>query len=714
MFCFMKKHILITFLFSLCISAYSQESYETLLIYRKDNTIDKMLVEDIDSLIFDNLPSPPPEELDSTKFDKVFSSKDYDVWAWRGQSSKNGQEGALLRVTFRDMYVWSSNDIYDNALFMVKGKITDKAKRVAVNEENFPGLRKGSNGKYPYIERVFAVPTDFIYGWGASYTESQWDKDRATRGTHCRINVVFNNGQIYHNYPACYEHHDFYGDKYAYYLGSGNPENILLDSLFTKFRESVVWDSPNRVNPTKDAELVSTGVYYHNPALPDNSCEFHPSLTPPENAKIGENTGYFPAFKTFTANGTTHSRARFWNINPDNENCNSLTYMGGYAVDEKFTMIATYNGNASVGCRMCVFATNNGREWYNVYEFASQSRIVIDGTERAATNVPGIPLAQNDGIVNGGYQVRRRKLVVPTEKSKEPENIFAYDNYLDVTSIQGTDNSITVTTSSPHKYTNGDVVHFVKTGNDNIYSWINNDSVDGNSGGNGKFFIVKNVTENSFTLTMYIYDANCGLPIRHIHALNRCKDGVSVSTGEQYPQGWIMYGAIQQADSWAYWHPWNPKHINWIRLNSTSSSLQRPLGVIVKQEYINGKPETIVICGTDNEFTPMGNVEMPEGRTETFSHNSTGVYKCRLADVDDAANAEIILAERENCYLLQQVGNALVFTGQFGALAISYDDGKTWIKGEIPRDIAGAVAQLSGMTYDRKFSIGNTLIQLKR
>ena len=191
------------------------------------------------------------------------------------------------------------------------------------------------------------------------------------------------------------------------------------------------------------------------------------------------------------------------------------------------------------------------------------------------------------------------------------------------------------------------------------------------------------------------------------------KDGVAISTGELYPQGWIVYGAILQADTYAYWHPWL-NDINWVRLNSTQNSIQRPLGVIVQQETIDGVADTMIYYGADNEFTPMGNVIMPEGRTQKFSHNSTGVYKFRLADIDDAAGAECIFAERENCYMLQKMDNAMVFTGQFGAVAVSYDDGKTWTKAHMPKDLVGEKAQFSGITFDRKLSVGNVLIQLKK
>lgn len=659
-----------------------------------------------------NVLTTPRTGLEGSKFKLVTSNDSFDMWAWRGESKADGAEGSMLRVTFRDIYVWSNNDTRDNALFMVKGKPTDTPVKVEVNDTNFPGLRKTSENKWPLIRRVCAVPTDFITCWGTIPVTNQWEKDHGTKGTDCRINVFFENGQVYHNYQACYNTCDFYGGDYAWINPNDYSDRVRLDTLFTKFCESAVWDSPDRKSPTNESSLVNTGAYYYNPALPSNCYEMHPA--------IGVGTGYsntegFPSYKQFTVNSETKKYPRFWRVDLDDVSCNSLTWMGGYACDDKFTMVATYNTNSGTAkaCRMCVFATTDGgRNWYNIYEFAGNPRLKIDNVERAASTVYGIPLAMTGEFTGSGLQCRRKIIVVPTAESKEPSTVFEYGEYVDVSSIAGTSSSITVTTSSAHGFTNGDHIHFKGTAN-NDFNWIINDGANSVNGGNGIFFIVKNVTSTTFEITMNVYNSNSSLPIRHIHSLNRCKDGVSINTGEQYPQGWVIYGAIQAADTHAIFNPWNPP-VNWVRLNSTSSSMQRPLGTIVKQELVNGIADTVIYYGADNEFTPMGNAIMPSGRTETFSHNSVGVYKLKLSDVDDNSKWECILADRENCYVLQMMDNALVFFGQFGCVAISYDMGKSWTKAIIPKDVAGEYAQFSGMTYDRMFSVGNTLIQLKK
>lgn len=665
--------------------------------------------------------STPKTGLEGTSFELTCSNEAFDMFTWKGDAAS---EGDFLRVTYRDMYVWSSNSASHNALFMVKGKITDKPTKIDVNTENFPGLRAGADGKLPLIQRVFAVPCDFTYKWYAddSTAEKQWEKDRGTNGTDCRINVVFQNGQIYHNYPACYNNFDFFGAPRAWRKSDSTDADgvAFIDELFTKFVEGCVWDMADRKNPAKDDSLIDTGAYYYNPALIESAYEMHPA--------IGVGTGYsntegFPAFKKHKdLNGTEHTYSRFWRNNIDEPEANALTWMGGYVCDEKFTMIATYTGNTSHACRQCVFmTTDGGRNWYNVYEFAGNGRIKFYKKSESTSFIPGYyavsPKLLLDGVTYSGdtLKVQNRVIVVPSSQNKEPEIIFEYGNALTVSGIVGTKTGITVTTSEKHGFFRGECIVFTGSANEG-YNWMLNNEADGTTGGNGVMFIVNDTpSDTSFTISQYPYNTHSGLPIRHIHALNRCKDGVAVSTGEQYPQGWILYGALAKADSHAYVFPWN-NDFKWVRLNSTYESVQRPLGVIVEQEIVDGKADTVVYYGADNEFTPMGEVVMPEGRNDVFSHNSTGVYRFLLKDFDNMASGECVFSERENCYCLQKIDNVFVFTGQFGAIAVSYDKGKTWTRAKMLREkpLGVEYAQFSGITDDRKLSVGNTLIQLKK
>lgn len=648
----------------------------------------------------------PKTGLEGSSFKLLSSNSSFDIWEWsKIDSQKN------LRVTFRDFYVWSDT----NKLYMVKGKITDTPTVIEVNTTNFPNLRSDSSGSLPTVDRVIACPCDFYYyQWGSKYNNVT-----GLYGNDCRICVIFSNGQIYHNYPSCNDTCDFYNKTVA-----KQGTSVTVASLFTKFDESVVWDLPNRKHPVKtktgtDATLISTGVYYYNPALPDNSYELHPAINSANG--YGNTIGFGSTCSINPAsNGENIGiRPRFWRTDMNNTNANSFHYMGGYIADHQFTIVGTYNNNTNGNsCRICVFGTQDGgRSWFNMYEFAARDRVKVGESYQSALGVTSIPLAQEGSAGTGLYIAKRRTLVVPSATDKEPSTLFEYSNPLNVSSIVGTSSSIVVTTESAHGYNNGDCVLIGLQDNVSIdgrtFDWIVNSSADMTTGGNGVMFVAKNVTSTTFELTMYVGNPHANIPTRHIHALNRCKDGVSVSCGEQYPHGgWILYNAIKLVDSSAMYNIAKLSYNLFTRLNSTVDSFQRPLGTIVQQE----DKDTYVYIGVDNEFTPMNDVEMPEGRTQNFKHNSCGVWKVKLNGIDSQKDNGLIKYNvSQVCYGLQKIGNAFIFTGQHGEFAVSYDNCETWTTVQLPQENSGQdIANFSGMTFDRKFSVNNILVQLKK
>ena len=652
----------------------------------------------------------PLTGVEGSHFKPICSNDALDAWVWE----KAANAGGVMHLTYGDIFVWSDSDYYNNNLYIVKGKITDEPTIVAINDENFPNLRKTSN-KYPSVMHVIACPATFVFN---GYTYGHITNKTAS---HIRLCVIFSNGQIYHNYPSCYNDHDFYNSVYAKY---GDGENILLADLFTKFDESVVWDLPNRKHPVKtttgeDAALIATGMYYYNPALKEKCYELHPAIN---QANGYGNTVGFAATNNknnISDGGNIGLRARFWRTDMDSSSANSFSYMGGYIADNLFTMIGTYRNNAGTEpSRTCVFGTQDGgRNWYCMYEFAGKDRCHVNDNYVAADGAIGIPLAQTGSVSDGVYCIKRRIINVPDSTVKEPSVLFEYDEPVNVSNIVGDSSGIIFTVAS-HGLAAGDciVVDFQNdvSANNRAFDWMVNSSASSTDGGNGILFKVTDVTSDTFKVTLYIWNPDSNLPIRHIHALNRCKDGVSVSCGERYPHGgWILYDAIEAADAFAYYNIASLTLNKFVRLNSTNISLQRPLGVIVQKEA-DGK--TYCYVGMDDETILSNNVTMPEGRTESFKHNSTGVWKVAVDGIDSLRdNAVLKYQAIQTCFGFQQIANAFVFTGQYGKLAISYDCGETWTECNIPYENWGQnLCHFSGPTYDRKFSIDNVLVQLKK
>ena len=646
--------------------------------------------------------------LEGTPFVPVASSRYFDLWFWDKKTT-----GRELRLTYRDIFAWSNS----TKLFLVKGKITDTPVEIQVNDTNFPHLRRTLSNSWPKIIRVIACPCTFAY----SYDGSVYGNISNLESNHVRVCVIFENGQIYHNYPSSNDDCDFWNSVYR-----TDENDTLVEDLFTKFDESVVWDMAGRKAPVKtqtgdDAALIATGAYYYNPALPDNCYEMHPA--------IGQSNGYGNTVGFGATNSMNNIskgadigiRARFMRPNMDDVSCNPFNYMGGYVADNLFTMIATYQNNSgSHPCRICVFGTQDGgRSWYNMYEFAGRDRVKKGASTYNDASGKGVALAQSGSAANGIYSVRRRTIVAPYEDAKEPSTLFEYSEPVAVQGVSGSSSGIIVTTGSSHGFKEGECVVFdYQQGvspDGRVFDWMVNAAADGTTGGNGVMFKATEVTSTTFKLTLYIWNTETNLPVRHIHALNRCKDGVSVSCGEEYPNGgWIIYDAIRGSDAfWGYNVAiQNERNNNWVRLNSTKDSFMRPLGVIVQQE---GK-DTFCYIGVDHEDTPMNDVDMPEGRAQSFKHNSTGVWKVPLEGIDSQAdNGLLLYPAAQTCFGLQKVDTAIVYVGQYGDFAISYDNGESWSEAVFPKGNWGQNGcHFGGITYDRRFSIDNILVQLKK
>lgn len=650
--------------------------------------------------------------LENSNFEKLFSNDVVDVYLNKRASSTDKQ----LKLTYRDLYAWC--DLSN--VYIVQGKITDTPVTLPINSTSFPNLRKYSNDKYPEVAHIIACPFTYVAGNVTTYGHVS-----SIDPLLCRICVIFANGQIYHNYPSCNDTYDF--ERVPYAKGS-----VRIDSLFDKFDESVVWDLPNRKHPVKtttgdDAALIATGAYYFNPALPDNCYELHPALNQANGYGNTVGFGATNSVNPISNNVNIGARARFWMIDRDNPNANSFTYMGGLVVDDMFTMLGTYRTNNSTNpCRMCVFGTQDGgRNWYAMYEFAGSDRVKINQEYRGSQIVcSGISLAQTGNAASGIYKVKRRTIIVPTADAKEPSSIFEYENPINVTSIVGDGSSIVFTTESAHGFSKGDtvVVEYQNgaSANSRPFDWMVNSTTTANSGGNGILIRVSDVTSNTFTATMYVWNPNSGLPIRHIHALNRCKEGVTVSCGERYPNGWILLNPIVGTDNFDGYNVADTTQNTFVRLTSTEDSVLRTLGIVTDKDD-NGN--TYCIFATDDALIPTNDIGLPEGRTATLKNGSTGVWKIPISGIDSFKdNARLLFESPQPSYGFQKVLNALVYLDQSSNISISVDKGKSWTIVTAPytnkafyiRNKGQNGCHFSGPTYDERFSIDDMLIQLKK
>lgn len=647
----------------------------------------------------------PRTGLEGSDFKMLSSNDAFDVWKW--DSTYQGVK-KYFDVAFRDVFAWHTSRV----VFLVKGNITDSPTLIVTNETTFPGLRKDADNSYPNIVKIIAAPCTFIYG----NTSNRYGNITNLTGDDCRLCVIFSNGQIYHNYPSCNDTYDFYSPTLA-----KQGSTTTVDEMFFKFAESVVWDLPTRKHPVKtqtgdDATLIATGCYYYNPALPDNNYEAHPALN---QANGYGNTVGFAATNTVNpaSDGTTVSeRPRFWFTNRDDYYANPFRYLGGYVTENYYTMIGSYQGNeGSVSpSRICLFGTQDGgRSWYALYELGAHTQRAKHGNSYyAASNFPGVPLAQVGTAGDNIYSVKRRTVIMPSTDDKEPSTLFEYDTPVNVASIVGDADSIVFTTASAHGLSNGDVVvvDFQQgvSANDRDFDWMVNSNADGTSGGNGILMKVVSVTSTTFVATLYLSNPDNNITARHIHCLNKCKDGVAIGCGEEYfdKGGWVLYLFMR-----------NMKRTNIagsldiLRLTSTIDSIQRPLGVIIQQEG----DETYCYFASDTANILMTDTTMPSGRTDKFNHSSTGVWKMKLSEVDEfVEKAQMKLNCNQVCFGFQKFGNAFVYCGEDGLIAVSYDNCESWTECRVPGPCAYYISHFCGVTYDGKICIDDFLLQLKK
>lgn len=584
-------------------------------------------------------------------------------------------------ATLRNVVVWAdetsislSTDGFDGAQEVIQ-----------LNATNFPNLIASSE-----IERVVLMP------WSRNATT-------AFAGHNWRMNIITNKGQVYHNFPSRLPASD----------------GVEQAGDYKMFDESCVWELPERWTPVKtntgtDADLIATGKYRYLPALPDESYEMHPGI----NTDNGYGNGGFPAvIEKVKPDLSTVKFSRFYFTDRSRGlQGNPLGFMGGFEPHAKLSLIGTYKSNSVTtgSTRICVFMTNDGgRNWFARYEFGANGEMLSsDGTlVKAATptfmlrNMIAIGMVAPAGA--SLFNVIKRSHYIPTADNKEPEKTasFKYGTPVAVASVTGGATDITVVTTVAHGLLNGDIIIFEKQSgaSANEWDWLVNTGHTGLSSGDGVIFKAQVINTTTFRLMECIYNPHNPLSVRHIHSINRCKDGYMIGSGELYPEGWIVWLSVRESDSFQRLFPWDD--LSFIRINSTAASIQRPLGVILRQD-----PDNTVLIGVDNEKTDIGEVVMPNGRTDTFRRSSNGVWKGKLIDVDNQALFECIFESQEVCYFFKEVRGTMIHIGQQGHVGISSDGGKTWSECHLN---VGDVSRFGGIGENGEIVISNFIFKSK-
>lgn len=618
----------------------------------------------------------------------VASFEDFDIKKYPNNYS------LVLHAVYKNVAVFVNQN--DNTIYISENGIDGDLVSVPFGgTDNFPNLIANSN-----ITKVIIVP----------YSRRIVETDAVVySGGSLRICVITDQGQIYHNYPS----------RAIGYDGAS------LEGDMLKFDESVVWDLPNRKHPVKtntgdDASLIATGNYRYLPCLPNSMYRIHPLLnTDSEFSDMYGNGGFGPIRSYKDIDGVTKQRGRFWFPIRGIREANSFWWISGYAQDSQLTMIGTYLSDTTYQPRLCVFATNNGREWFVQWECGADGHGYAENAEHGrgwgANALPhfsefgraDLRIKWDDStMVNfTPYVVKMRGQWIPNANNKEPENThkFEYGEAVTVASITSdSTEGIIVETATNHGFDDGEVVIFKKVSEgDYNWDWLCSEGEDALTAGNGMIWKIQAIDgePKKFRLMLEIKNPEENLMIRHIHAINRTKDGYVISCGEEYPRGWVMYILVRENDSYANMFAGNG--FRNIRLTSTNTAPQRLLGMELTQEDGN-----IWYAAFDTAVLNGDNVVMPEGRTVEWKRNSTGVFKGRLEDIDDFGKATCILESNQPAFFFKEINGIMVFIGMRGELAVSKDRGKSWLRYQMG-DGLGSLSWLLGVDLQKRIYIRN-------
>ena len=577
---------------------------------------------------------------------------------------------------------------YEDKNFLVEKK---------VNVKNFAALENWtayvdnqnvltvSDGTYISTIALTSLPSwkanDYITAMGfIPFKKGGEDSNGFSHETSMRLCFFTQYGNTYHNFPA------------------GNAEDKTTNGGMTDFDLSVIYEPVYRVSdnknlssariPSRNASLTAEEqkIYRYEPGLPDWNYQQHTDNVggrKTDGSAYGSG-GLPPVIEKKGIKLIKIVHPFEFGTNP--QDSTKPYVIGGYlgnafSVKSKCTLFAPYN-TINATKHVILATTDGGRIWTILHELGTNGSSTKYGNNFNYSSI--------GSYANGELSLVKRSYVLPSEANKEPENSFSYSSPLSVTDIVTTNNKAIVTTTTAHGLTNGDLICFKKNSNGN-YSFLENtvnqantNGLTTNEVGNGRFYTCKVLTTTTFELLQNYAGVDEKIPTHHIHSSNALKDGFTISCGEAYPNGWILFVPVPQIDNFDYFNNFDYRVNNpyIIRLTSTQKSVQRTVGFILNDD----KDQTFLFASDEAHLRRQVTIA---GRTKGLpTRSSAGIYKGKLHDIDDLSLAECV-------YEVEEASLGLVKTqGIFTMLGMSQNtyfskDGNEWIKLPLVSKFAG-------------------------
>lgn len=437
-----------------------------------------------------------------------------------------------------------------------------------------------------------------------------------------RLVIITDRCQVYHNFP------------------DGNKSKNAIIS----FEESLIWDLPGNKYPSLNEDCEGFEAYF--PFLPESVYEYHPAGNTPRS------------FHVTYEDGREEELSRFY-FPKRSAGTNPFVYLNGYEPDPLMSFIGTYCGNSSSddSSRVVIFATHDGgKNWFAKYEFNDDGR-----SENYGNNICPVSLQGKESNNNSLY-LCIRKLI----RSDNDELAFRCGANLKIRAIKW-NQTAEIDFEHKHGLESGNIVAIKGIENDAVENALTNNDFNDDSFGNGVFFKVRVIDDYSVQLYECVSRSRVNLPARHIHSINRIKDGFMIATGETYPQGWLMIASITDSDNWSNNMAWD--EIPFIRLNSRRDSVQRIVGAVL----LDNKDHEIVYASDCSSMKPIKVIEV-----DSIPTNQMGIYKGKVTDIDDFRYFELLEEIRESSFFFKELDGNYVFCGQRGEIAIGFDRGKSW------------------------------------
>lgn len=424
------------------------------------------------------------------------------------------------------------------------------------------------------------------------------------------------------------------------------------------FTESSVWIGIPGAMPQMQTDEVNPQGYHGLKILPNND--------PDGGARL-------QYFKFLNTNVDLYNKSGYRELQ-----------MGGYTG----VSISTGTNKPYEAAPTCLYSTTDGIDFYVTYMFGfSGSRYRMAGG--SINQYPRYRFGEDldttlFGAYGGGLKMKVRLNVVPSSADINPATSFEFLQEVDITDATNAAKGV-FTLSDASDVQLGDCVCITGAAAGGWGDLING-TASTTSGGNGVFFMVTSKSGNTVTLATCVGNPHNPLFCTHCHAVSPAWNGVILSTGEEYPESWLVY-----VDTYLSGYPS-------YRLNSSEKGISRSCGVVVR-------PDNKFIYAADTATGVMENfIGQIDGRTDKLKVSPLGLWKFDMADMDDHSKYNLIQGDVFSIYALRKLaGKVLYAAAQGGEAFLSFDDGDSF---ERICQLYSELGLCLGSSHDTEFIFG--------